>query len=151
MKGIYFFCFLINKVKDCGWKAPPVVSVNKGRCSPSSLHITITPTVNPEGTQDEKRVSTWSISHLQPLPPHPGVRLRRQDEKAVILAPDSWGPYQRSDFRAPRLLYLPIPRKALNSLIWDVWFSLINSDLLMFCLSGLYCKTSTYPGSPLTS
>lgn len=151
MKGIYFFCFLINKVKDCGWKVPPVVSVNKGRCSPSSLHITITPTVNPEGTQDGKRVSTWNISHLQPLPLHPGVHLRRQDEKAVILAPDSWGPYQRSDFRAPRLLYLPILGKALNSLIWDVWFSLINSDLLMFCLSGLCCKTSIYPGSPLTS
>ena len=34
---------------------------------------------------------------------------------------------QRDDFREPRLLHLPIQRKALNSLTWHTWFSLINS------------------------
>ena len=49
-----------------------------------------------------------------------------------ILAPDSWGAYQRNDFSEPRLLHLPIHRKALNSLTWGVWFSLINNNLLTF-------------------
>ena len=40
--------------------------------------------------------------------------------------------YPRNDFKEPRLLHLPIQRKVLTSLIWDVYFSLINSDVLMF-------------------
>ena len=52
------------------------------------------------------------------------IRMR----KRRILAPGSWGAYQRIDFSEPRLLNLPIHRKALNSLTWDVWFSLINSN-----------------------
>ena len=52
--------------------------------------------------------------------------------KHRILAPDSWGTYQRKDFSEPRLLHLPIHRKVLNSLTWDIWFSLINNNLLMF-------------------
>ena len=43
------------------------------------------------------------------------------------------------DFKEPRLLHLPIHRKVLNSLTWDVWFSLINSKLLMFQLLGKIC------------
>ena len=50
-----------------------------------------------------------------------------------------------------RLLHLLIGRKLLNSLTWDVWFSLINSNLLMFWLPGFCCKTLLYPGSSLTS
>ena len=43
---------------------------------------------------------------------------------------------------SPRLL-------PLNSLTWDVWFSLISSNLLMFWLPGfffclLFCKKNTY-------
>ena len=49
-----------------------------------------------------------------------------------MLAVDSWGAHQRKDFSEPRLLHLPIHREALNSLTGDVWFSLTNSDLLMF-------------------
>ena len=44
---------------------------------------------------------------------------------------------QIADFNEPRLLHLPVRRKALNSLTWDVWFSLINGNLLMFWLSWL--------------
>ena len=62
--------------------------------------------------------------------------------KHRILAPDSWGAYQRNDFSEPRLLHLPIHRKALNSLTWDIWFPLINNNLLMFRLPALSCKTS---------
>ena len=126
MKGIYFFCFSINKVKDCGWKVPPVVLVNKGCFS----HQTFTLQSPWQWTPRELKMER-GCPHGTSATPHPRVHLRRQDEKAVMLAPDSWGTYQRSDFRAPRLLRLSIPTKALNSLIWDVWFSLINSDLFM--------------------
>ena len=62
-----------------------------------------------------------------------------QDEKAQV----SWGACQRNDFSEPRLLHLPIHRKALNSLTWDIGFSLINNNLVV--------KAWIYPGSPLTS
>ena len=71
--------------------------------------------------------------------------------KHRILALDSQGAHQRNDFSEPRPLHLPIHRKALNSLTWDIWFSLINSNLLMFWLPGLHCKTPIYPRSSLTS
>ena len=53
--------------------------------------------------------------------------------KYRILALDSWDAYQRNEFSELRLLYLPIHRKVLiNSLTWDIWFSLISNNLLMF-------------------
>ena len=52
--------------------------------------------------------------------------------KHRILGSYSWGAYQRSDFNEPRLLRLPKHRKVLDSLTWDIWFSLINNHLLMF-------------------
>ena len=63
-------------------------------------------------------------------------------ERSRILAPESWGAFQRNDFSEPSLLHVPTHRKALTSLTWDVWFSLINSNLLMFRLPGLCCKNS---------
>ena len=44
--------------------------------------------------------------------------------KHRILAPDNWGAYQRNNFSDPQLLHPPIYRKALDSLTWDIWFSL---------------------------
>ena len=53
-----------------------------------------------------------------------------------MLAPDRWGAYERNDFSEPRLLHLPVHRKALNSLTQDIWFSLTiifwYSDHLLF-------------------
>ena len=46
------------------------------------------------------------------------------------------GAYQRNDFSEPRLLHLPIQRKVLNSLTWDILFSLISKktfDLQTTC------------------
>ena len=54
--------------------------------------------------------------------------------------PYNWCTYQRNDFNEPRLLHLPIHRKTLNFLTWDIWFSLINSDLLMFWLPVLWLQ-----------
>ena len=44
-------------------------------------------------------------------------------EKHRVLAPDSWAACERNE---PRLLNLPIHRKGLNSLTWDIWFSLTS-------------------------
>ena len=74
-----------------------------------------------------------------------GLRMRTHN----ILFPDGWGTYQKNDFSECGLLHLPIYRKALNSLAWDIWFSLISSNILMFWLLGPCCKTSYILAPPL--
>ena len=49
---------------------------------------------------------------------------RLKMRKHKILIPESWDAYQRNDFSKPRLWHLPMHRKVLNSLTWNVWFSL---------------------------
>ena len=61
-------------------------------------------------------------------------------KKHRILAPDSWGACERNGFSEPRLVHLPIHRHVLNSLAWDVWFSLSHKNTLMFRLPALCCK-----------
>ena len=63
-------------------------------------------------------------------------------EKSKIMALNSWGAYQKNDFNEPRLLHLPIHKKVLNSLSWNVYFYLTNSNLLMFHLPGFCCANS---------
>ena len=65
--------------------------------------------------------------------------------KHRTLAPDSWDAYHRKDFSEPRLLHLPTQIKALNSLTWDMWFSLINSNFLFVCFhcNYLVCVAET--------
>ena len=58
---------------------------------------------------------------------------------------DGQGAYQWNDFNEPRLLWLPSHGKGLNSLTWDIWFSFINSNLLIVWLLGLCCKNSYFP------
>ena len=54
------------------------------------------------------------------------------------------GIHQTSDFGEPRLLHLPIQRKTPNFVTWDIWFSLINSDILMFWLPVLWLQKILY-------
>ena len=63
-----------------------------------------------------------------------------EESNLRMLAPDRWGEYERNNFSKPRLLHLHIPRKALNSLTWDIWFSFLNNSLLMFTLPTPCCK-----------
>ena len=44
------------------------------------------------------------------------------------LVPDSWDAHERNDFSEPTFLHLLTHRKAQNSLIWDIWFSLIHKN-----------------------
>ena len=49
-------------------------------------------------------------------------------EESKVLARDSWDAYERNYFSEPKLLHFPIHRKTLNSLTWDIWFSLIHKN-----------------------
>ena len=60
------------------------------------------------------------------------------------LAPGSWDAYEWNDFNESRLLHLAICRKALNSLTWDIWLSLINNHVLMFRLPALSLLQNFY-------
>ena len=65
----------------------------------------------------------------------------RSGHENKILAPESWGAYQRNYFSESILLHPPIHRKVLNPTTLDIWFSLT----IIFCCSwlpALYCKTS---------
>ena len=46
-------------------------------------------------------------------------------------------------FQWPQTLDVPQNRKVLNSLIWEIWFSLINGNLLMLQLHDLCCENSS--------
>ena len=81
-------------------------------------------------------------SSHQPLQAAPNGAPRCPSRGLRVLAPDSRGAYQRNVFSEPRLLHLAIQRKALNSLTWDVWFSLINSNPLMSWLPGFLLQNS---------
>ena len=55
---------------------------------------------------------------------------------------------QRNTFREPRALSLPTHKNTLSSLTWDDWFSLINTNFLIFGLPGFCCKSSKMPWLP---
>ena len=83
--------------------------------------------VSPEGTQEGKNACLLAAFGLQPLPT---VDPEEAQDVKNTLAPNRWGAYQRNDFSDLQLLLLPIHRKALNTLTWGIYFSLINNNLL---------------------
>ena len=87
--------------------------------------------MSPKGTQEGKNTCNLAAVTMQP---HSTVSSKEaQDvEKHRILGQDSWSAYQRNDFSEPIISHLLIHRKALNSLTWDIWLSLIYNNLLMF-------------------
>ena len=115
----------------------PAISVSKGRHSHQQW-------------QPPWKVGSWTLRELR-KERVPAIYLaatmlqalpKVNPENHRILVPDRWGTYQRNDFNGPRLPHPPIQRKALNSLTWDIWLSLINHTVLMFRLSALCCNTS---------
>ena len=96
----------------------------------------------PKGTQEGKAPVIWQPSDCN----HPLLWALR-NSVCSILAPESWDAYVKNNFTEPKLLHLPMHRKVLNSLTWDLWFSLINSNILVFWLPGLCCKTPLYLSS----
>ena len=128
--------------------APPLTALTsvKEKCccpiskqrmlQPSSHHIAASPVVSPEGTQDGNRMPRIKQSAAAAHPPDGAPWGDSGWESTGHWPQVAEVPRQRNDFREPRLLHLPIHRKALNSLAWDVWFSLTNSNLLMFWPPG---------------
>ena len=113
---LYYSCLENAMDREAWWTTVHMITERKAIEQAHSSHQSeATPTVSPE------ELRKW---------------------KHRILAPESGGAYQKNDFIWPRLLHLPIYSKALNSLTWDIWFSLINSYLLMFRPPAFCCKTS---------
>ena len=128
----------------------PAISLNKGCCSHQAITLQPPWSWALRKLRIETRCLPSSSTSLL-LPPHPWLctqrRLRMREHK--ILTPESWGAYQRNDFSELRLFHLPIHKKALNSLTWNIWLSLINNNLLKFWLPGLCCKHSCISWPPL--
>ena len=141
-----------------GWELKYCCSISKQRTlEPSSPEITAALTVSPEGTQDGDKGAAHCQAHLAvqwlqlPWTTHPEETPMR---KHMILVPESGAAYQKHDFNKPRCSYLPLHRKAPNSLRRDVWFSFVNSTPLMFQLPGLLLQKLLYilaPPSALAS
>ena len=80
-----------------------------------------------QSTQEGKEhLCDMAVIRLQPLTTGSPEELRRWKHRQ--LASESWDAYERNEFSEPKLLHLPIYRKALNSLTWDIWFSLIHKN-----------------------
>ena len=73
-------------------------------------------------------------------------------DKCRILAPTSWDEYERNDSSESRLIHLPIHRKVLNYLTWDIWFSLVHINTASVHITCPLLQTSIQPdSSPPTS
>ena len=107
------------------WMKNMACYISKHRIlQPSSHHITSTPTVSIEGTQDNCHTTINNLA-VNVAATHQQCTLeRRRMWKHRIVAPDSSDAYQRNDLSYLRLLHLPIHRKALNDLTGDICFSL---------------------------
>ena len=67
-----------------------------------------------------------------------------QDERTQATGPRDLSWTSKEWFQWAQTLHLSIQRKALIPLTWNAWFSLINNNILMFQLPGLYCKELLY-------
>ena len=122
----YYLLFISNEMRT---KILPTVSVNKGCCSHQAVTLQPPggePCGNSEWRQADCPRQSPSSSQCCSHPPDTctlrGFRMREHR----ILALDSQCEYQRNDFSEPRLLYLPIHKKALNSLTSDILFLLLT-------------------------
>lgn len=113
-----------------GWRISPAILVNKNTVFTSHQHHCVHPDHAPWGNSGFGKTTEY------------GPRWLRYVSK-------KW-------FSDPRLLHLP-HRKVLNSLTWEVCFSLMNSNILMFQLPVLFCllvvaklPCAMYPTSSLT-
>ena len=76
----------------------------------------------------------------------------RTEENKILSLHSSDG-YQSNNFNKLKYLHLPIQRKALKSLTWDVFFFLISSNFSCSATQLFFppSKTPIYPCSFLTS
>ena len=122
----------------------PAISVNKG------CHQWLQPSNMSWWTQRKLRKENTCHLEAVRLKPQPMVSPEEtQDVTRQGTSPRQLRCISREWFQWARLLHHPTYRKALNSLTWGIWFSIINSNLLTFRLPALCCKIPLYSGSPL--
>ena len=119
-----------------------------------ALQMCISELWGPLGRRTTCGCCNLAATRLQPLCMVSTEELRMW--KCRILAPDSGDAYERNDFNKPRLLHPHIHRKVLNSLTWDIWFSLIHKNTFdvettcplftNFCITWLLLPTPTLSG-----
>ena len=124
------------------WTKNAACRISKQRMSQPSV-IAANLMVSPEGTRDGNKECLQSSSHQTAATPS-SAAWRNSGWENTGYWPQIAEVYvhQRNDFSELRLLHLPTHKKALNSLTWDIWFSLINNNLLTFQLPALCCKNS---------
>ena len=111
----------------------PALSVNKD--------VTVISYSSPLGHSGRRRIPIFS-SHQAATMPYNEPQGSSGCEKHRKLAAEM--PMKGMISVSPASCSFPY---TLNSLIWDIWFSLTNNHLLMFRLPALCCRTSVYPGS----
>ena len=135
---MFLLGFYIWRDSQCEWKFSYCISKQR-ICSHQVT--TATPKGKPGGNSECRRMGCPLPRSLPRSYPQWCTLMGLRTGVPRVLVLGSWGAYQSNDFSDPRLLHLLTLRKALNSLTWDIWFSQFNSNLLMFCLPGLCCKT----------
>ena len=114
----------ISQASILEW-VPPALSTNK-----MLWLLAVAATLDWEALR-ELRKETRNACHLAATRLSNSLRVQleeTQDEKMQDTDPESYGARQRIDFSEPKLSHLPIHRKELNPLPWDIWFSFINDN-----------------------
>ena len=155
------------------WSGLPFPSPRHESEKPKWNRSVVSDSLRPHGPQPTRsfvhgilqaRVREWVPHSHQQLQPSnviwwPLRKLRKEKNTCNLAAirlqlrpmvsPEDWliDWYGRNDFSESRLLNLPIHRKTLNSLTWDIWFSLINNNFIfrLPSLSGKTYITWLYP------
>ena len=118
----------------------PVMSINKD--------IAVISDSSPPEYSGGKRTPVWYGSN-QAAATYYWEPWGTRKVKTQTLASESWDAYERNEFSEPKLLHLPIYRKALNSLTWDIWFSLIHKNTFDVQTTCPLLQTSASPESSL--
>ena len=137
--SILWHCLSLLSDNSVNESMLPVISVNKGCFS----HQAITLPWPPWWAIRKLRIETGCLpSSNQSLHPPQGCTLRKLSvRKHRILAPDTWGAYQRSDFNELRVLHLLYIGKHY-SLTRRVWFFFSYLLSVMLWIPCLCCKIS---------
>ena len=112
----------------------PAISVNKDVTWSATAALQCEPVA--WGNWGKKRITALAALRLQPLP-----TLIPEETRELRCT-------SKDDFRESRLWELPICKKVPNFLSWSIWFSLINSNLLM-CWTIPSVAKSLYTLAPL--
>ena len=115
------------------WMKVVICSISKQTMQPPSRTATSILPLGPWGNSARSQMAATEVTTLWAL-----RGFRTDPNRTLGLV--SEGAYQRGDFSYLRFLRFSIQGKVPNLLTWDVWFSLANSNLLMFWLSGFCFK-----------